>query len=148
MRWCLFGSRTADLVLLFLSRHGEACASKISRELDIPVNMVQKQLERFERNGVIESVFRGRRRVYGWNARSPALRPLKQLLTRLNACGAEDAADGSHLSIQERLEAARKLNDQAARLTPHKRPKVFAKSFASYSSYEAWRKKQKNPWLI
>ena len=144
----LFGSRTADIVLLFLARNGEAYATRIARDLDIPVNMVQKQLERFEQSGVIVSRLRGRRRVYGWNERYPALRPLQKLLERLGACIAEDPADGSYLSIEERLDLARELKDGAERLNPHARPKAFTKSFENYESYEAWRKKQKNPWLV
>jgi DNA-binding transcriptional ArsR family regulator len=144
----LFGNRTAELVLLFLARHGEAYATQIAQDLEIPVNMVQKQLERFERGGVITSSLRGRRRIYGWNRSYPALRPLKQLLARLNACVAEDPADGSHLSIAERVELSRELAEGAARLNPCRRPEGFARSFESYSSYEAWRKKQKNPWLV
>jgi hypothetical protein len=144
----LFGNRTADLVLLFLFRHGEVYATQIAQELEIPVNMVQKQLERFERSGVIVSSLKERRRIYGWNAHYPALSPLKQLLARLNACVAEDPADGSHLSIKERIELSRALSEGTARLNPYKRPAGFAKSFDSYASYEAWRKKQKNPWLI
>lgn len=144
----LFGNRTADLVLLFLARHGEVYASQIAQDLEIPVNMVQKQLERFERCGMIESVLQQRRRVYRWNARYPALRPLKKLLAQLNACIAEDPADGSHLSIKERVELSRQLEEGASRLNPVKRPKGFAKSFESYRSYEAWRKKQKSPWLV
>lgn len=144
----LFGSRTADLTLLFLARHGEAWATQIARNLDIPVNMVQKQLERFERGGVIISRPRGRQRVYGWNERYPALRALQKLLARLGACIAEDPADGSHLSIEERLDHSRALKDTASRLNPSARPKAFAESFESFEFYEAWRKKQKNPWLI
>ncbi len=144
----LFGNRTADLVLLFLFRYGEVYATQIAEELEIPVNMVQKQLERFERSGVIASSLKGRRRIYGWNTSYPAIRPLKRLLARLNACVAEDPADGGHLSIEERVELSRKLQERAARLNPCKRPEGFTKSFGSYESYEAWRKKQKNPWLI
>lgn len=144
----LFGNHTADLVLLFLARHGEVYATQIAGDLEIPVNMVQKQLERFERGGVLKSTLSGRRRMYGWNESYPALRPLKQLLARLGVCVASDPADGSHLSIEERLELARELKDGAARLNPYGRPKAFTKSFESYESYEAWRKKQKNPWLI
>ena len=144
----LFGNRTADLVLLFLARHGEAWATQIAGDLEIPVNMVQKQLERFERGGVLESAPEGRRRMYRWNAGYPALGPLLKLLEQLGACVASDPADGSHLSIEERLDLARELKDGAARLNPYGRPKPFAKSFGSFESYEAWRKKQTNPWLI
>lgn len=144
----LFGSRTADLVLLFLARNGETYATRISQNLDIPVNMVQKQLERFEQSGVIVSCLRGRQRIYGWNERYPAIKPLLEFLKRLNACVAEDPADGSYLSIEERLDLARELKDGAERLNPYERPKAFTKSFESYASYETWRKKQKNPWLI
>lgn len=144
----LFGNRTAELVLLFLARHGEVYATQIARELEIPVNMVQKQLERFELSGVFSSSLEGRRRVYTWNSRYPALRPLKKLLEQLNACAADDPADGSHLSLAERLELSRELAEGAARLSPCDRPEPFVKSFESYAAYEAWRKKQKNPWLL
>lgn len=144
----LFGNKTADLVLLFLFRYKEVYAMQIAQELDIPVNMVQKQLERFDRGGVITSSFKGKRRIYSWNLHYPALRPLKQLLARLNACVADDPADGSHLSIEERVLLSRQMEEGAARLNPHERPVGFAKSFESYRAYESWRKKQKNPWFI
>lgn len=144
----LFGNRTADLILLFLARHGEIYATQIARDLDIPVNMVQKQLERFERVGVIESTLQGRRRIYSWNKRYPALRPLQKLLARMGACIAEDPADGGHLSIKERIELSRQLIEGAVCLNPYERQGGFTKSFDSYKSYETWRKKQKNPWIV
>lgn len=143
----LFGTRTAALTLLFLERHGEVWASQISIGLDIPINMIQKQLERFEKGGVIKSSFCGRRKMYRWNTSHPLHRILMMLLKR-GGLVQNDPADGTYLSAEERLLLAESLAREANRLHPLKHHKPFTKTFGSFRSYETWRKKQKDPRLV
>lgn len=76
----VFGSLTAERVLLFLHRYGEAYGRQTAVALDIPVSEIQKQLRKFESGGLLVSRLVGRTRVYGWNPRSVFVRPLRQLL--------------------------------------------------------------------
>lgn len=144
----LFGSKTATVTLLFLQRHGEVYATQIASDLKIPLNMVQKQLERLTLGKVLVAKTSGRRKVYSWNPHYPLLGPLKRLLAQGNVIYKEDPADGTHLSVAERLAQAESLTQQAAKLNPIKSFKPFVKTFESDADYECWRKKQKNPWFI
>lgn len=76
----IFGSPTAERVLLFLHRYDEAYGRQIAVAFDIPVSEVQKQLRKFENGGVLVSRMLGRTRVYCWNPRSVLIAPLRQLL--------------------------------------------------------------------
>jgi outer membrane protein OmpA-like peptidoglycan-associated protein len=78
----LFGNKTAVQVLLYLEKRKGAYATEISQKLKIPLNMVQKQLERFERGGVLVSEYQHRRKIYSWNSHFPLHRELKKLLAR------------------------------------------------------------------
>lgn len=143
----LFGSKTASLVLLFLERQGQVYATHLSKDLKISVNMVQKQLDRLTLGHVLVAKMVGRRKVYTWNLQYPLLGPLKRLLAQGNAVYKEDPADGTHLSVAERLALADSLTQQAMALNPYPF-KPFVHSFESDADYERWRKKQKNPWFI
>lgn len=144
----LFGSKTATLTLLFIQRQGEAYATRIARDLKIPLNMVQKQLDRFTSGKVLVAGISGRCKVYSWNPRYPLLGPLKRLLAHGNTIYREDPADGTHLSIAERLELSESLTRRALRLNPVKSFKPFVQTFESNATYARWRKKQKNPWFV
>ena len=78
----LFGSSTAEKVLLFLARFGEGYPSQIARNFNISLNMVQKQLEKFENAGILSSQLKGRTRLYLWNSRYPFKDELLSLLNR------------------------------------------------------------------
>jgi DNA-binding transcriptional ArsR family regulator len=67
----LFGGATAEKVLLYLANYEEGYAREISECFGVPVSMVQKQLARFEKSGLIISRLRGRVRLYTWNPRYP-----------------------------------------------------------------------------
>lgn len=144
----LFGSKTATLVLLFIQRQGEVYATQIAKDLRIPLNMVQKQLDRLTLGKLLVAKPIGRRKVYSWNRNYPLLGPLKRLLAQGNAIYKEDPADGTHLSIAERLALSESLTRQAFYLNPVKSFKPFAQTFESNAAYAHWRKKQKNPWFI
>lgn len=59
-----------------------------------------------------------------------------------------DPADGTHLSLRQRIALAEEIITLAEKLVRQKRYQPFVKSFDSLRAYEAWRKKQSNPWLV
>ena len=63
----LFGNFTVERVFFYMLRHGSGYAQAVSRAEKIPLNMIQKQLIRLERIGVLKSEVRGRIRTYSWN---------------------------------------------------------------------------------
>ncbi len=142
----IFGNKTAASILLYLEQYGSAYATEISKNIGIPVNMVQNQLERFRRSGLLTSVYSGQRRLYGWNQDQPLCKDLHRLLRKELAL--RDPADGTHLSLKARLEAAEALNRQAEVLSRSRRYEPFTAIFDSFRSYETWKKRQKNPWLV
>ena len=152
----LFGSKTAQQILFFLEEHGELCASDLAQQKNIPINMLQKQLEKFEREQLLQSSWQGKRKIYHWNKNFAGLSELKKLLKILRkkaqvakqAKLSENPADGSTLPIGDRLKAAEDLYQQAAELNPFPYFQAFVKTFSSREDYENWQKNQKNPWLI
>jgi DNA-binding transcriptional ArsR family regulator len=78
----LFGSQTARKVLLFLANYGEGYAQEIADLYEIPINMVQNQLKKFEQSGLLVSLNKGKTRIYTWNPRWPLRQELLQLLKK------------------------------------------------------------------
>jgi hypothetical protein len=78
----LFGNSTADRVLLFLARFREGYPRQIAKNFEIPINMVQKQLEKFERAGILSSRLKGHTRLYTFNPRYPFKDELLNLLNK------------------------------------------------------------------
>jgi DNA-binding transcriptional ArsR family regulator len=78
----LFGSKTAERVLMYLYVYQNAYPSEISRVFSLPLNMIQKQLQKFEDGGILASRLRGRVRIYQWNPRYPFLSEVKKLLAK------------------------------------------------------------------
>src|SRR5688500_5372419 len=78
----LFGGATAEKVLLYLATYGEGYARQIADRFSIPFSMVQKQLAKFERAGLLASRLQGRTRVYAWNPRFPLKDEMVTLLGR------------------------------------------------------------------
>lgn len=88
----VFGNATAEKVLLYLEQFEEGYAFGIARAFDeLPVSMVQRQLERLEAAGVLVSRLQGRTRVYSWSPRFAFERELRALLRK--ALGKLPAAD-------------------------------------------------------
>lgn len=77
----LFGNETAEKVLLYLENYGSGYARKIATVFDIPVSQAQRQLERFEREGILVSRLVGKTREYQFNPRYLFKSELKALLT-------------------------------------------------------------------
>lgn len=79
----IFGNATAEKVLLYLEQFGEGYALGIARTFDdLPVSMVQRQLQRLEAGGVLVSRLQGRTRVFTWNPRFAFQSELRALLRK------------------------------------------------------------------
>ncbi len=60
----------------------------------------------------------------------------------------QDPANGTRLSVRARVELAEEIVSLGEKLVRKDRFRPFVKSFDSFRAYEAWRKKQNNPWLV
>jgi hypothetical protein len=79
----IFGNRTAEKVLLYIESYGEAYALAVADTFDdATVSMIQRQLLRFERGGVLISQTKGRTRLFSWNPRYPFRTELRALLRK------------------------------------------------------------------
>lgn len=78
----LTGNETASKVLLYLESYGSGYPRAISETFKISISQVQRQLERFEREGILVSRFVGKTRVYEWNPRCFYLEDLKNILSK------------------------------------------------------------------
>ena len=76
----LVGCETAANLLLYIFHQGEAHVRGASRGLNIASNSIQKQLEKFERAGVLSCRMVESTRVYSFNQQHPATTRLKDLL--------------------------------------------------------------------
>jgi hypothetical protein len=79
----IFGNATAEKVLLYLEQFEEGYALGIAKAFDdLPVSMVQRQLQRLEAAGVLVSRLQGRTRVFTWNPRFAFETELRALLRK------------------------------------------------------------------
>ena len=79
----LLGNATAEKVLLYLEQYEEGYASAIADTFgNVSLNMVQRQLARFECAGLLVSALKGRTRLYHWNPRYPFLKEVRALLAK------------------------------------------------------------------
>ena len=78
----IFGNETAERTLLALQNYGEGYARQIADLYGLSHSVVQKQLLRLERDGVLVSQLKGRTRVFTWNPRYPLRTELSALLEK------------------------------------------------------------------
>jgi hypothetical protein len=79
----ILGNATAEKVLLYLEQYGEGYARAIAVTFDdLPVSMVQRQLQRLEAAGILISQLKGRTRLFLWNPRFMFLDQLRALLQK------------------------------------------------------------------
>jgi hypothetical protein len=76
----IFGNKTAEKVLLHIFHYGESHGSAIASDFQMPLTPIIQQLNRFELAGVLISKEFGRSRVYSFNAKSPFMKPVKELI--------------------------------------------------------------------
>ena len=86
----LLGNETAEKVLLFMKSYGDGYPSAISKTFAIPVSQAQRQMERFEREGILVSSLIGKTRQYQWNPRYLFQKELDTLLAKALANLPED----------------------------------------------------------
>lgn len=79
----LFGSQTAERVLLYLHNYDEGYVRGIAETFALSPSQVQAQLRKFEDSGLLVSSMLGRTRVYSWNPRNPFVTPLRELLAEI-----------------------------------------------------------------
>ena len=78
----LLGSTNAERVLLFVSARTEGYASEIAKYYDTDLNGIQKQLDKLDVGGVLNSRRVGRTRLYSFNPRYAFVGELKALLEK------------------------------------------------------------------
>ena len=76
----VFGSTTAEKVLLFIQNYRRGNSNEIARTFEISQSMVWKQLIKFEAEGVLVSVMIGKSRVFEFNPRYAFKQQLSELL--------------------------------------------------------------------
>jgi DNA-binding transcriptional ArsR family regulator len=79
----LFGSPSAERVLLYLENYREGYAFAIARSFGLSLSQVQNQLKRLEAGGILVSTLKGKTRLYQFNPRYPFLKELRALLARM-----------------------------------------------------------------
>lgn len=82
MLQALFGNRSAEKVLLYLSVNSETYAQELADALGLRLYAVQRQLRRLEDGAIVVSRPRGRMRFYSLNPRFPFTPDLVRMLTR------------------------------------------------------------------
>ncbi|HEY9153060.1 MAG TPA: winged helix-turn-helix domain-containing protein [Anaerolineales bacterium] len=78
----ILGSDSRERILTFLVSNQEGYASEIARTSSLDLFAVQKQLEQFEADGLLQSRSVGRMRVYSFNSKYPLLKELKILVEK------------------------------------------------------------------
>jgi len=76
----LFGGRAAQAVLLHVFHYGETYGRAASVDFTVSLDSVQRQLDRFERAGVLVCKRQGRTLVYSWNPKSRLAARLRDLV--------------------------------------------------------------------
>lgn len=78
----VFGSKNAERVLIFILIRGTGYAREIAQFFETDLYGIQKQLDKFESNGIFVSQPVGRTRIYSFNPRYAFLEELKALLNK------------------------------------------------------------------
>jgi hypothetical protein len=76
----LVGTQTGERVLLHLFHYGEIHPSAIAKDFGTAVTPVRRQLDKFERAGLVVSKEIGRSRVFSFNPKSPVAAALQELV--------------------------------------------------------------------
>jgi hypothetical protein len=78
----IFGSGSSAGVLAYLVAYQQGYASEIARFIDVDLFAVQKQLEKFEGEGILVSRIEGRTRIYNFNMEHPLRKELINLIEK------------------------------------------------------------------
>lgn len=75
----LFANKNVEKILMFLSLHGKANATELSRSFGSALDPIQKTLKKLEEGGLLASFLEGKTRVFQWNPRYPFLKEIQNL---------------------------------------------------------------------
>ncbi|HSW71928.1 MAG TPA: winged helix-turn-helix domain-containing protein [Chlamydiales bacterium] len=78
----LFGSKSAERILLFLLVNEQCYASQIQKAYGIALTPLQSILRKFEQAGILNPVFQGKKKLYRLNPNFPLIKELKVLLQK------------------------------------------------------------------
>ena len=76
------GSNSRERILTFLASNREGYASEIAHTSGLDLFAIQKQLQQFETDELLQSHPVGRMRVYSFNSKYPLLKELKSLIEK------------------------------------------------------------------
>jgi hypothetical protein len=76
----VFGGRAAEAVLLHIFHYGESYGRAISSDFETTLFPVQRQLDKFEKAGVLVCKKQGKTLVFTWNAKSRFAKRMKDLV--------------------------------------------------------------------
>ena len=79
----IFGSVSAEQVLIYISARGSGYGREIATYFNVSQTGIRSQLERLELGGIIYGEYQGKTRVYYLNPRYSVYKELKQLLDRM-----------------------------------------------------------------
>ena len=78
----LFRNPSIERILLFLFINKKCYGSQIQTALNVPLIPIQKELDRLEQGGILESYFVGNRRIFSLNSHSPLKEELEITLKK------------------------------------------------------------------
>lgn len=78
----LFGSKSAERILLFLLVNEECYASQIQKAYGIALTPLQSILQKFEQDGIVTSLYQGKKKLYRISPHFPLIKELKALLQK------------------------------------------------------------------
>lgn len=76
----VLGGSAAEAVLLHIYHYGESYGRAISSDFNITLFSVQRQLDKFEKAGVLVCKKQGKTLVFTWNAKSRFAKRMKDLV--------------------------------------------------------------------
>lgn len=99
----ILGSETAAKVMLYLVHYGEAYANGLAKDMGIALSQVQKQLNKFEKAGVLVSKKTGTVRLYSFNPKLGIVKKFTALITAFyDAIPVEKREDMFHVRRRPR----------------------------------------------
>ena len=96
----VLGSRAAEAVLLHIYHYGESYGRAIASDFGMTLFPIQRQLDKFEKAGVLVCKKHGKTLVFTWNAKSRFAMRMKSLV--------EVVYEGMSLEEREKRFAARR----------------------------------------
>ncbi|NGX47756.1 MAG: hypothetical protein K1000chlam3_01139 [Chlamydiae bacterium] len=78
----LFGNRNIERILFFLFVNERCYGTQLQTLLEVPLTPIQKALFRLEKNGILESHYEGKIRIYQFNPSFPLRWELESLLKK------------------------------------------------------------------